>query len=152
MEPSSIRERTKGPGKLGSIDNPEVIDVPGHVIPILEREFDDFDTESSRFLAGDYPEAEFIGFRLRQGVYGQRQPGVQMCRVKLPWGGVTPEQMDMFAQVVEQYAPLRKGSRHDPPEHSDPPRPARPDGAADPRHQPRSACRRARAAATPSAT
>jgi sulfite reductase beta subunit-like hemoprotein len=110
MEPSSIRERTKGPGKLGSIDNPEVVqDVPGHVIPILEREFDDFDTESQRFLRGDYAEAEFIGFRLRQGVYGQRQPNVQMIRVKLPWGGVTPEQMETFADVVEKYAPLRKG-------------------------------------------
>lgn len=108
MEPSSVSEKSTRAGKLGSLDNPEVVDVPGHVIPALEREFDDFDTESSRFLRGDFPENEFIGFRLRQGVYGQRQPGVQMCRVKLPWGGVTPEQMEMFAQVVEQYAPLRK--------------------------------------------
>jgi sulfite reductase beta subunit-like hemoprotein len=110
MEPSSVSEKTKSPGKLGSIDNPEVVqDVPGHVIQILEREFDDFDTESQRFLRGDYPENEFIGFRLRQGVYGQRQANVQMVRVKLPWGGVSPEQMDMFGQVVETYAPLRKG-------------------------------------------
>ncbi|HEU4461630.1 MAG TPA: nitrite/sulfite reductase, partial [Solirubrobacterales bacterium] len=34
---------------------------------------------------------------------------VQMVRVKLPLGGVTPEQMEMFADVVEQYAPLGKG-------------------------------------------
>lgn len=110
MEPSSVSEKIKRPGKLGSIDNPEVVqDVPGHIIPILEREFDDFDTESQRFLRGDFPETEFIGFRLRQGVYGQRQADVQMVRVKLPWGGVSPEQMDMFAQVVETYAPLRRG-------------------------------------------
>ena len=32
-----------------------------------------------------------------------------MCRIKLPMGGVTPEQMDMFAEVVEEYAPLNKG-------------------------------------------
>ena len=55
------------------------------------------------------PENEFIGFRLKQGVYGQRQPDVQMVRVKLPFGGVTPEQMDAFADVVERYAPLNKG-------------------------------------------
>ena len=44
------------------------------------------------------PEDQFIGFRLKQGVYGQRQPDVQMVRVKLPFGGVTPEQMDAFAE------------------------------------------------------
>ncbi|MGI8624571.1 MAG: nitrite/sulfite reductase, partial [Solirubrobacteraceae bacterium] len=34
---------------------------------------------------------------------------VQMIRVKLPFGGITPEQMDAFADVVERYAPLNKG-------------------------------------------
>ncbi|MCW3002062.1 MAG: nitrite/sulfite reductase, partial [Conexibacter sp.] len=46
--------------------------------------------------------------RLKQGVYGQRQPDVQMIRVKLPFGGITPDQMDAFADVVEKYAPLNK--------------------------------------------
>jgi sulfite reductase beta subunit-like hemoprotein len=96
-------------GRKGTLDNPEVReDVPGHVIPILEREFDDFDNEAEKYLAGETPETQFIGFRLKQGVYGQRQPDVQMCRVKLPWGGITPEQMDMFADVVERWAPLNK--------------------------------------------
>ncbi|MGB7588173.1 MAG: nitrite/sulfite reductase [Solirubrobacterales bacterium] len=99
-----------GKGRVGSLENPETYEnVPGHVIPIIEREFDDFDNEAQKFLAGDKPENEFIGFRLKQGVYGQRQPDVQMIRVKLPFGGVTPEQMEVFASVVEQYAPLDKG-------------------------------------------
>ena len=55
------------------------------------------------------PEDKFIGFRLKQGVYGQRQPDVQMIRVKLPLGGVNPEQMEAFAEAIEKYAPLRKG-------------------------------------------
>jgi sulfite reductase (ferredoxin) len=97
-------------GKRGSLENPEVLEnVPGHIIPILEREFDDFDNEAEKFLAGETPEDQFIGFRLKQGVYGQRQADVQMCRIKLPMGGVTPEQMEMFADVVEEYAPLNKG-------------------------------------------
>jgi len=109
MEPTSVQEQGKPAGKAGSLDNPEVVqDVPGHVIPILEREFDDFDTEAARFLRGDTEETQFIGFRLRQGVYGQRQPDVQMCRIKLPWGGVTPEQMEALADVTEEFAPLRK--------------------------------------------
>jgi sulfite reductase (ferredoxin) len=97
-------------GRKGTLENPEVReDVPGHVIPILEREFDDFDNEAEKFLSGQTPETEFIGFRLKQGVYGQRQADVQMIRVKLPFGGVTPEQMETFADVVEKYAPLNKG-------------------------------------------
>src|SRR6476660_9791145 len=76
--------------RQGSLANPEVYEnVPGQIIPILEN--------------------EFIKFRLKQGVYGQRQPDVQMIRVKLPWGGVTPEQMDAFAEAIEKYAPLNKG-------------------------------------------
>jgi sulfite reductase beta subunit-like hemoprotein len=96
--------------RAGSRENPEVIEnVPGHVIPILEREFDDFDTESTRYLRGDLQEADFVKFRLKQGVYGQRQPDVQMIRVKLPMGGVTPDQLDAFAGVIDRYVPLRKG-------------------------------------------
>jgi sulfite reductase beta subunit-like hemoprotein len=124
MEPASLQSRqaqqspktengasTHGHGpKTGSLDNPEVIEnVPGHVIPILAREFDDFDTESTRFLKGELEGDDFIKFRLKQGVYGQRQPDVQMVRVKLPLGGVTPDQLDAFADVIEKYVPLKKG-------------------------------------------
>jgi sulfite reductase beta subunit-like hemoprotein len=106
MEPASL-PATKG---RGSIEDPEVLEnVPGHVIPILEREFDDFDTESAKYLRGETPENEFIGFRLKQGVYGQRQPDVQMVRVKLPMGGITPKQMEAFADVIDEYVPLKKG-------------------------------------------
>jgi sulfite reductase beta subunit-like hemoprotein len=105
-----LTKKQHGKGKRGSLENPEVYEnVPGHIIPILEREFDDFDTEAASFLRGEQTEEQFIGFRLKQGVYGQRQPDVQMVRVKLPFGGVTPEQMEMFADVVEKYAPLGKG-------------------------------------------
>src|SRR5947209_1729952 len=115
MEPSSLQStethgRNGAGGKTGSLENPEVVEnVPGHVIPILEQEFDDFDTESTRFLKGGIAEDTFIKFRLKQGVYGQRQPDVQMVRVKLPLGGITPRQLDAFADVIEKYVPLRKG-------------------------------------------
>src|SRR5213080_4299321 len=106
MEPASLAAR-KG---RGSIEDPEVLEnVPGHVIPILEREFDDFDTEAGNFLQGQLEEDEFIKFRLKQGVYGQRQADVQMIRTKLPFGGISPEQAEAFADVIEKYAPLNKG-------------------------------------------
>ena len=52
MEPASLdTTKTERDARIGMLDNPEVLEnVPGHVIPILEREFDDFDTESTRFL------------------------------------------------------------------------------------------------------
>jgi sulfite reductase beta subunit-like hemoprotein len=111
MEPASLDSNaTDTPRREGSLENPiQVENVPGHVIPILEREFDDFDTESTRFRRGELEENEFIKFRLKQGVYGQRQPDVQMIRVKLPMGGVTPDQIDSFADVIDKYVPLRKG-------------------------------------------
>jgi sulfite reductase beta subunit-like hemoprotein len=111
MEPvSAPSEQPVKKGRSGSLDNPEVLEnVPGYVIPILEREFDDFDNEAAKYLEGHTPENEFIGFRLKQGVYGQRQANVQMIRIKLPMGGVTPEQMDAFAHVVEEWVPLNKG-------------------------------------------
>jgi sulfite reductase (ferredoxin) len=104
MEPVSV------PAQRGTLEDPEVLqNVPGHVIPILQREYDDFKTEAKKFLDGQTEEDEFIKFRLKQGVYGQRQADVQMIRVKLPFGGVTPEQMEAFANVVEKYVPLNKG-------------------------------------------
>jgi sulfite reductase beta subunit-like hemoprotein len=104
------QKEQRGKGRTGTLENPEAYEnVPGHIIPIIEREFDDFDNEAEEFLSGKIPEDEFIGFRLKQGVYGQRQADVQMARVKLPFGGVTPEQMEAFASVVEKYAPLDKG-------------------------------------------
>ena len=111
MEPTSIQTGSASAARRsGTLEHPEVVEnVPGHVIPILEREFDDFDTESTRFLKGQLEETDFIKFRLKQGVYGQRQPDVQMIRVKLPMGGVTPDQLDAFAEVIERYVPLRKG-------------------------------------------
>ena len=104
MEPTSTVT------KVGSLEHPELIEnVPGRVIPILQREFDDFDTESTRFLKGELDGEEFVKFRLKQGVYGQRQPDVQMVRVKLPLGGVNPDQLEAFAAGIEKYVPLRKG-------------------------------------------
>src|SRR3954454_24725488 len=105
MEPTSLTARRRG-----TLEKPEVVeDVPGHIIPILQREFDDFDNEAEKYLDGQTEETQFIGFRLKQGVYGQRQPDVQMIRVKLSWGGVTPEQMEAVADAIEKYAPLNKG-------------------------------------------
>ena len=53
--------------------------------------------------------AAFTPFRLRQGVYGQRQADVQMIRIKIPGGILTPESLDGMGEIAERYAPLKKG-------------------------------------------
>jgi len=40
-------------------------------------------------LSGEWDEERFTAFRVRFGVYGQRQPHVQMIRIKIP-GGIVP--------------------------------------------------------------
>ena len=81
---------------------------PG-IIPYMEEEIERLETESGKFLAGETDNAEFTPFRLRQGVYGQRQADVQMIRVKIPGGILTHEALDVLGNISERYAPLQKG-------------------------------------------
>ena len=82
----------------------------GRVIQILPEELEEFENEVKRFQAGEWnTEHEFMAFRLRQGVYGQRQSDVQMVRVKAPFGGLTADQLEALSIFAEKYTPLRKG-------------------------------------------
>ncbi len=81
---------------------------PG-IIPFMEDEVQRFEAEAGRFQAGEQDNAEFTPFRLRQGVYGQRQPDVQMIRVKIPGGILTANALDALGAIAEGYAPLGKG-------------------------------------------
>ncbi|HSZ24633.1 MAG TPA: hypothetical protein VK766_02890, partial [Cytophagaceae bacterium] len=47
---------------------------------------------------------KFRGFRLARGVYGQRQEGVQMIRIKLPYGKISPSQLVRIADISDRYA------------------------------------------------
>ena len=81
----------------------------GRVLAIDDEEIDHFEEQTARFRAGDFEETEFMRFRLRQGIYGQRQPERQMVRIKAPFGGLTAHQMDVMGEVIERFAPLKKG-------------------------------------------
>ena len=80
-----------------------------HVLPIVPEEIEDFEREVKRFRAGEWDENQFMAFRLKQGVYGQRQPDEQMVRVKAPFGGLTADQLDALGKIAEEFAPLKKG-------------------------------------------
>ena len=66
---------------------------PG-IIPFMEEEVVNFEGESASFQAGEQDNAEFTPFRLKQGVYGQRQADVQMIRVKIPGGILNAASLD----------------------------------------------------------
>ena len=84
---------------------------PGRVFVTLDEEIDNFERESRRFRANpEEAEAEgFTPFRLRHGIYGQRQADQQMVRVKLPYGGVSADQMEACAVLAEKHSGFRRG-------------------------------------------
>jgi sulfite reductase beta subunit-like hemoprotein len=73
--------------------------------PAQAADIDKFERVLAGYLAGEVDEDVFRVFRLTNGIYGQRQGGHhQMLRVKIPYGGVTPEQLDLLAHLCEEYS------------------------------------------------
>jgi sulfite reductase (ferredoxin) len=100
--------------------------------PQLAEEIDAFESQMALRRTGKLDEKVFAETRLRRGCYGQRYdnghrhdgirtqqltfmadmtkgpdtlwdaPGMQ--RIKIPFGGVTPEQLDTLADLAEEYA------------------------------------------------
>lgn len=62
-----------------------------------------------KFLAGQWDDGQWTAFRLRYGIYGQLQPGVQMFRLKVPGGIVTFDHARGVAEVARRFA---KGDVH----------------------------------------
>ncbi|HLY18352.1 MAG TPA: nitrite/sulfite reductase [Bryobacteraceae bacterium] len=71
---------------------------------LVRDEIETFRRKAHAFLAGEIPEDDFRPFRLKHGIYGQRQPGVQMVRCKVPGGLMTAAQMNQLAAVSDAYA------------------------------------------------
>lgn len=64
-----------------------------------------FEIQLERYLAGDLPEDVFRVFRLNNGIYGQRQGGHnQMLRIKVPYGAMEPDQLEMIAHISDEYS------------------------------------------------
>ncbi|MES1982293.1 MAG: nitrite/sulfite reductase [Pseudomonadota bacterium] len=67
-------------------------------------EIDRFEQAVQTFFNGHIDADRFTAIRLQQGVYGQRQEGVNMLRVKIPGGRLTPDQVDALADVTAAYS------------------------------------------------
>ena len=70
----------------------------------IAEEIETFEAEANRMIAGEIANDLFKPFRLQYGIYGQRQAGVQMVRIKIPFGGLTSNQLRRVAELAEQYA------------------------------------------------
>lgn len=72
--------------------------------PIVEKDIIELEQKIHEFNEGKVNEEKFRSLRLARGVYGQRQLGVQMIRIKLPYGRVTSEQLERIADVSDEYS------------------------------------------------
>ena len=72
--------------------------------PIVQKDIIDLERKIALFRDGKIDDERFRSLRLARGVYGQRQEGVQMIRIKLPFGKVTSEQLLRITKVSDEYS------------------------------------------------
>lgn len=72
--------------------------------PIIEKDIIELANKIELFNNGKIDEEKFRSLRLARGVYGQRQEGVQMIRIKLPYGKVKSHQLRKISEVSDEYS------------------------------------------------
>jgi sulfite reductase (ferredoxin) len=76
---------------------------------VIEKDILDLEKNIHLFREGKIEADKFRPIRLLRGVYGQRQQGVQMVRIKIPFGKVSANQLSLLADIAEEYS---NGSLH----------------------------------------
>jgi sulfite reductase (ferredoxin) len=72
--------------------------------PVVSKDIIKLENQIRLFKEGVIHPDKFRSLRLARGIYGQRQPGVQMIRIKLPFGRMTIKQLLRIADVSDEYA------------------------------------------------
>lgn len=72
--------------------------------PIVEKDILELERKIHEFKEGKLNEEKFRSLRLARGVYGQRQQGVQMIRIKIPFGKLSAKQLLRIADVSDEYS------------------------------------------------
>ncbi len=75
--------------------------------PVVEKDILELANKIELFHNGKIDEEKFRSLRLARGVYGQRQEGVQMIRIKLPYGKVLSHQLRRISEVSDEYSRSR---------------------------------------------
>ena len=71
---------------------------------LVEKDIIDLDKKIREFRDGKINDEKFRSLRLARGVYGQRQQGVQMIRIKLPFGKISTKQLLRIADISDEYS------------------------------------------------
>ena len=86
------------------LDGEKTIDEINENLPELVRdELDLFEKDVKKFRSGQTGDIKFQKIRLQLGVYAQRQDGVQMQRIKIPYGGINSTQLRRLSDVADKY-------------------------------------------------
>ena len=72
--------------------------------PEDRQDIEELSRRITAYRSGLEDDERFRHFRLTRGVYGQRQHGVQMFRIKMPFGKLTTQQLETIADLSDRYA------------------------------------------------
>jgi sulfite reductase (ferredoxin) len=72
--------------------------------PLVQKDIIELDKKIQLYQNGKIDEDGFRSLRLARGIYGQRQEGVQMIRIKLPFGKLNSKQLHRIADVSDEYS------------------------------------------------
>ncbi|WP_066223938.1 HEPN domain-containing protein [Formosa haliotis] len=72
--------------------------------PVVEKDIIELEKKIRLFKEGSLTDESFRSLRLARGIYGQRQEGVQMIRIKLPYGKVTSNQLFRISDVSDRFS------------------------------------------------
>ncbi len=71
-----------------------------HIPKLIQDEIARYAEEVVKFRKGEVPDEKFRRYRLQHGIYGQRQPNIQMIRIKIPGGFLNSEQLFRLSDLV----------------------------------------------------
>lgn len=78
--------------------------IPASRRVLVEKDLLDLEQKIFKFRNGQIDEEKFRSLRLARGVYGQRQQGVQMIRIKIPFGRLNTKQLRKIADISDEYS------------------------------------------------
>jgi sulfite reductase beta subunit-like hemoprotein len=75
-----------------------------HTPEVIENEIRAFEEKVQQVLRGEMTDDQFRRHRLTHGTYGQRQPGMQMQRIKIPSGVMDAHQLRTIGAISDKYS------------------------------------------------
>ena len=83
---------------------------PNEAEPLVRlSDAEEFREGFKRRVSGEWDDEKWTAFRVRYGTYGQKQPGVQMIRIKVPGGILAVDKLRVLGEFARQFC---KGDLH----------------------------------------